>query len=676
MPEFTRRTLLSGTAAAAATSIAGCSSSAGEQTATSSGDKQGPFIDGSASLFATTALGAEVTGPFMFQTNELLFSFQHPSTDNPGEWGRGGIGVVEDYTFDMDGTNGFDELSIPDTKAEQRRARTAAGNFKFLAVEGEKINGGSEVLGVPKTPDGYRVDSFAGSRYSDLGHNPDMNQFVPTNDAGTEGYLFTNFEQSPGDISRIPLSRDSDGWNADMKNAMNLSGLDSMREIGGTRINCGGDLSPWGTPMPAEEEYSHPVTSGTASVSDMVNAGSGVGIRGAGHFFNRPNPTGIQKSIKEQFGKQSWSVQGYWALSGVELLAYQLGANRVDQTDNLSKNTTEPINDSYPNKYRYGYILDIRNPTGQTPTPIKYYVMGRAAWELPEVAADKRTVYSTSDGSSKGGLYKFQAEKPIPEYDDPADIRGTLYAPRRTNVPQNQEQPKNATIELEWVPLGTATNGEVESWIAEYDDVTQVDYLDHADTSWRDDLETALKEADREVAKNGNKDYISDQMIVTWAEQYEQNGPDGVDERLRRVPFLETRAATRELDATVEFRKSEGIDTDGNAQGAQPGDKMYIGLAEVNDTMADESGELRHQQVDGGMVYRTTIEDDYNVRTLEPAVVGPKSSAPASVADHAPMNVDNISVLSDGRVLLCEDADQLGRSYPNDGLWVYDPSSK
>jgi secreted PhoX family phosphatase len=672
MTEFTRRQLISTTAGAIALGGTGV----GTATAEDSDTDGAPFVDGKADLFATTAFGAEVTGPFVFETSELLFSLQHPDTENASPYGKGAIGVVEGHSFNMDGANDdFEELSIPTTKAEQEQVRTASGQFTILAQAGDEIDGGDANLGVPRTPSGDRIDEFAGSQYSGFGQDPDMNQFVATNDDGTEGYLFTNFEQSPGEVSRIPLSRGSDGWSADLENAMNLSSLDAFREMGGTRIDCGGDLSPWGTPMPAEEEYSHPVASGLASVSDMVEAGSGVGIRGAGHFFNRPNPTGIQDAIDELYGDDSWYVQGYWALSGIELLAYYLGTPTYDQAADNGKNTNNVLfGSNYPNKYRYGYLLDIREPTADEPEPLKYYVMGRAAWELPEVAADERTVYATSDGQDKGGLYKFVAEKPIPEYDDPMDVRGTLYAPRRTNAPDSTESPKDAVIELEWTPLGTASNREVESWIAEYDDVSQWDYLQHADTMWWDDFEQALAEADREVAENGNKDYIADEMIVEWARQCENNGPDSVDEELRRVPFLETRAATRELDSTVEFRKSEGIDTDGNQRGAEPGDNIYIGLAEVNAGMSDSEGELRHERVDGGMVYRGTVEDDYNVSRLEPAVVGPDATDPSSVADKTPLNVDNTYVMPDGRVLLCEDADQLGRSYPNDGMYVYRPS--
>jgi hypothetical protein len=76
--------------------------------------------------------------------------------------------------------------------------------------------------------------------------------------------------------------------------------------------------------------------------------------------------------------------------------------------------------------------------------------------------------------------------------------------------------PPTVDLELDWLELGSASNAEVEPWIADYDDVNQVDYLEsHAETDWQEDLEKALKESDREVAKNGNKDYISDQSALS-----------------------------------------------------------------------------------------------------------------------------------------------------------------
>ena len=348
-----------------------------------------------------------------------------------------------------------------------------------------------------------------------------MNQFVATNDDGTEGLLFTNIETSPGNVVRMPISQNEDGtWSSDLENTINLSNTEELRSIGGTRINCYGDLSPWNTALSAEEEYAHPRVSNTSTVSDIIEDGTGVGHRGAAHFWNRPNPSEIQEAIDEYYGNDAWEVQGAFALSGVELHAYYLGADPVDQEDGSLENTLTPIGEGCPTPYRTGYIVDFRDPEAEVPQPVKYHVMGRAAWEAPNVQTDQQTVYLTSDGVNKG-LYKFIADRPISDYENPMDLEGTLYAAKVTNQEAAAHNPPaEVNLELEWIELGHACNYEVESWIAEYDDIDQEDYLEHAGTDWEEDLETALEEADREVAENGNNDYVSDKEIVEWADQY------------------------------------------------------------------------------------------------------------------------------------------------------------
>ncbi|MFD1563796.1 alkaline phosphatase PhoX [Haloarchaeobius amylolyticus] len=676
MVEFTRRNLMEASVAAAlGASVAGVASADDPDDPDT---PLAPHVKGDLKRFSSTALGAEVTGPFVFDNGELLYSLQHPSRDNPAPYDEAGIGYFSGFKFEFDGSNDdFDELSTPQTNAERGIVRGADSEYTFLARAHEEINGGTEELGVVQTPDGENIttDAFAGTQYGDAAYNPDCNEFVATNEDGTEGYLFTNWENSPGNVTRIPISRTADGeWEADLENAINLANTEPMRELGGTRINCYGDLSPWNTMLSSEENYAHPRVSLAATVGDIVEAGTGKGRRGAHEFWNRPNPSAIQSAVDDYYGEEAWGVQGYWSLTGVEFLAYYLGAAPVDQ--NADGNTLEPIGDVYPNPYRYGYHVDVREPTADTPQPVKYYVMGRAAWEAPDIQSDRKTVYGCSDGDSKG-IYKFVADEPIDSYDDPMDIAGTLYAPTVTNEEAARELPPAVVdLELEWLELGHATNREVEAWIADYDDVTQVDYLEtHAETDWETDLETALEEADMEVVENGNQDYIIDEEIVRWADQYEANGPDGVDPELRRVPFLETRAAAKEIGATIEFNKAEGVDS---VDGAEPGDYVYFAISELNDDMSTEAGydgvgDIQLERVDGGVVYRAELESDFNVSTLEPVIVGPDASDPADVADDALINVDNVLVMDDGRVLCCEDADQFGRSYSNDCLYVYEP---
>jgi secreted PhoX family phosphatase len=677
MVDFSRRQVLSKSVAAAlGASIIGVAS--GDEVAESETVGSGT-VKGDLKRFSTTAFGAEVTGPFVFQNGALLYSLQHPEEENPEPFDTAGIGYFSGFQFELDGTNDdFDELSTPQTEAEQRQVRSGDGEYEILAHGRDKIKDGEERLGVTQTPDGTDItlDNFEGTQYGAAGTNPDCNQFVPTDEDGTEGYLFTNWENSPGNVSRIPLRQTFDGeWEADLDDAINLANTEPFREIGGTRINCYGDLSPWGTMISSEENYAHPRVSLTNQVGDIVDAGTGKGRIGGAQFWNRPNPTEIQSAVDDYYGDEAWSIQGYWALDGVEFLAYYLGSEQSYQNSN--SNSTEPISDTYPNPYRYGYHVDFREPTADPPQPVKYYVMGRASWEAPNIQADEQTVYMCSDGDSKG-IYKFVADERIPKYDDPMDVSGTLYAPKITN-PQadastvgTRKSPAEYSLDIEWIPLGSASNAEIEEWIAEYDDITQSDYLRvHAGSDWMEDREAALEEADREVIENGNQNYITNEEIVEWADQYYAEGPDGVDEELRRVPFLETRAAAKEIGVSIEFNKAEGVDS---KDGAGPGDPVYFGISEFNDDLANDEGDIQMDRVDGGVVYRGVLESDYNISTLEPVIVGPDFTDEPEDADDALRNVDNVYVMDDGRVLCCEDGfGGPARSYPNDGLYVYEP---
>ncbi|GCF12345.1 hypothetical protein Harman_02800 [Haloarcula mannanilytica] len=681
MVDFTRRQVLSQSVAAAlGASVIGVSS--GEEVEES--DTPGaPSVKGELKRLSTTAFGAEVTGPFVFEDGSLLYSLQHPEGENPEPFGRAAVGYFSGFQFTFNGSNDdFQEVGVPDTEEKQRQVRSATGDYEILVQGREPINGGEERLGVTQTPDGTDVtpENFAGAK-GGVGAGPDCNQFVPTNDEGTEGYLFTNWENVPGCISRVPLSQDENGeWSADTENAMNVVNTEAFRELGGTRTNCYGDLSPWETMISAEENYAHARVHRTATVGDIVEAGTGVGLLGGCQFWNRPNPAGIVDAINTYAENgdisEAWTPQGAWSQIGNEGLAYYLGAEPSDNED--GENTTTPIDDVYPNPYRFGYFVDIRKPAAETPNPIKYWVMGRAAYEAPDIQGDRKTVYMCSDGDSKG-IYKFVADEPIDSYENTDDIAGTLYAPKITNdtasvaESDSRNSPAQTPLEVEWLELGHATNGEVESWIADYDEVTQADYLEaHAETDWQEDTSAAIKEADLEVLKNGNQNYITNEEIVEWATQYEQNGPDGVDEDLRRVPFLETRAAAKEIGASIEFNKAEGVDTMDNSQ---PGDFIYFGISEFNDGLADDEGDIQMDRVDGGVVYRAELESDYNVSTLEPVITGPDFTDSPEDADDALRNIDNVYTMRDGRVLCCEDG--FGgptRSYPNDGLYVYQPN--
>ena len=685
MVQLLRRNLMKvSVAAALGASTVGVSSAEHAQEVPEADTPGAPSVQGDLKRFSTTAFGAEVTGPFVFEDGSMLYSLQHPDQSNPGKFGRAAVGYFSGFNFEFNGRNDdFAEVGVPDTDEKQRQVQSKVGDYKILIQGREPIQNGSETLGVCQTPDGTSLNELGGG----YGTSPDCNQFVSTNAEGTEGYLFTNWENYPGCITRVPLSQDDSGmWSADTSSdeALNLPNTEAFRDIGGTRVNCYGDLSPWGTMISSEEDYGQPTVSRTHMPSNLLDADSGEGILGASHFWNRPNPSEATDAINTYAENgdiaSSWYPQGGWALGGIELLAYYLGAERPEGENGSN---TSPIGDIYPNQYRYGYHVDIRDPAADVPTPVKYHVMGRAAWESPDIQGDRKTVYGCSDGDSKG-IYKFVAEEEIDSYDDTDNIEGTLYAPKITNDAASVEDsgernsPAQTPLEVEWLELGHATNGEVESWIAEYDDVTQVDYItEHTEYSESElgtdvSISDAVKEADLEVIESGNQTYITIEEIVEWAEQYEQNGPNGVDEELRRVPFLETRAAAKEIGASVETNKAEGVDSVDNSQ---PGDFVYFGISEFNDALADDQGDIQMDRVDGGVVYRAELEPDYNVSTLEPVITGPDFTDSPEDADDALRNIDNVYVMRDGRVLCCEDGfGGPARSYPNDGLYVYQPN--
>lgn len=168
-------------------------------------------------------LGAEITGLYV-QGNDLFLNVQHPSQDLPTEFAKATVGVI--YNFDV----AAGEHSVPSTDADKHVVASTLGHYQILMQEGS--------FGPVSKISGAGGEMFASN-------DPDFNGFVPT--GADTGYLFTNWENRPGGMSRVHLTRAQDGtWSADEASAMMVD----FGGVFGTWVNCFGTVTPWNTPYP------------------------------------------------------------------------------------------------------------------------------------------------------------------------------------------------------------------------------------------------------------------------------------------------------------------------------------------------------------------------------------------------------------------------------------------
>lgn len=321
---------------------------------TNGADGQNLTIPAKLTRLATVPVGAEITGMFLTDNDELFFNVQHPS-DLDGNDTAAQVGVVTG--FDWSTLDPYTaDLSVPATDTEKLAVRIVAGEYQVIGNAGDTFdNQLPHGLGSITTSDGLTEIKQS--------QDPDFNAFVPTSANGSTGYLFTAWEDRPGAMSRIELTKEESG-NWLTGDVMNVD----FSTVLGTLINCFGTLSPWNTPLTAEENY--------------------------------------EAENTEQWNNSAY-LNGYPSYTDVQNLQTYLGTSTL------------------PNPYDYGYIVEITDPTSVSPTPVKHFTLGRVAHENAVVMPDWKTVYTTDDGSDKG-FYKFVATNA----GDLSE--GTLYAAKLT----------------------------------------------------------------------------------------------------------------------------------------------------------------------------------------------------------------------------------------------------
>ena len=291
----------------------------------------------------------------------------------------------------------------------------------------------------------------------------------------------------------------------------------------------------------------------------------------------------------------------------------------------------------YPNPYDYGYIIEIENAASAQPNLNRHLAMGRFSHENAEVMPDEKTVYLTDDGYETV-LYKFVA-------DTAGDLSsGTLYAAQ-----VSQDEGRDAAItgfDVDWIELGSSSSQEVQGWIDEYDGITTANFVD------------------------GESSYISDAEINDWAEARlndDLNG-DGVIGTAEddRVAFLESRKAAAALGATDEWNKMEGV-----AFNPKVPDTLYLAMSSVANGMTDGQDDIDLTPNECGIVYRMTMESNWNVNRIEPVIIGgPYTASDAYECDINNLaGPDNLLVLDDGRVLVGEDTGK----HESNMVWLWQP---
>ncbi len=187
--------------------------------------------------FATVPLGAEVTGLSVTPTGTVFMNVQHPDPTNIYPFNRGIIGVVTGFNAN---TDDFSAAAVPQGGA-QKQPHVAAGQYQMLGRVGDLL---------PEATDGSsfgEITTVSGQALS-FCNDPDGNMFLSNNSAGTEGYLYTNFECRPGGVSKLYIRQDAQGkWQTLEGERVNFAG------VNGTWNNCNAKVTPWGTGLSGEE---------------------------------------------------------------------------------------------------------------------------------------------------------------------------------------------------------------------------------------------------------------------------------------------------------------------------------------------------------------------------------------------------------------------------------------
>ena len=382
-----------------------------------------------------------------------------------------------------------------------------------------------------------------------------------------------------------------------------------LKAIGGTIINCASTKTAYGSHLGGEEDYS-------------LNT----------RYADKKSPFYVDCALDGN-GNNSAGEFDYFC-SYVDGMAKYLNDNNIDK-DGYNGDSFSP--------YNYGYIVEVQPQANGTTKSAKHYVTGKYTPELAAMMPDGKTVYMSDDGTFKG-FWKFVSKEKITDFK--SDWEGTLYAAKL-----HQTSAKDGgAFTISWIKLGEAKDSEIKAFIAKKPKITDIFEIAKADENGS--CEAGFKKI--------NEDSQTECLKLKAGKEKE-------------AAFLETRKYAAYKDATIEFRKEEGLtyNPDKNV--------LYLAMSQVKKSMEDNykgvetTNDIRLPKNQCGAVYELKLNSDYSATEMKaltiglPLKEGDKYAKEWACHPNHISNPDNITYLGHNTLLISEDT----KYHVNNMSWAY-----
>jgi secreted PhoX family phosphatase len=384
--------------------------------------------------------------------------------------------------------------------------------------------------------------------------------------------------------------------------------------IGGTIINCASSKTGYGSHLGGEEDYS-------------LNS-----------IFADINSPFYTDCALDGTGNDTQGLANYFCLYVDQMRCY-LGDRKIDKNNGY--------NGEHFSIYNYGYIVEVQPKQDGTTKSAKHYVTGKYTPELAIMMPDGKTLYMSDDGTAKG-FWKFVSDTKIDTFQK--NWTGTLYAAKVTQVSAEN----GGDFDLSWIELGHASDNEIKAMIERKMKLTDIFEISKADENG--------------VCARGKKIYEDGEVECL-------NLKPGQE---KAAAFLESRKYAAYKGATIEFRKEEGLAYD------KENNVLYVAMSTLDKSMEDNykgiesTNDIRLKQNKCGVVYKVTLDENYNATHMEALITGTPLNIVDKYADEwgcHPENIanpDNITYIGHNILLINEDTEH----HVNNMSWAYNTQTR